>query len=187
MIHYRIKQVSDWLKHSLNWFVTKTDLYRNKTTGCLFEWLAESFIQLIYLKQWFIQEQSMWLSNWSIHLTDELKHSRTRIHRDKKNWVSLWASHWIVHWIDSFKTLIYSRRKQELKHFWAWIYSGTKQMVVFTSESLNHSFNRIKKCSNQKKFNSIDSKNKFRKETCYLLFRDAQLWNHFPWWSKNKN
>ncbi len=64
------------MKQSLKWFFTKTDLYRNKTTGCLFEWLAESFIQLIHSKHWFIQEQSMWVSNWSIHLTDELKHSR---------------------------------------------------------------------------------------------------------------
>ncbi len=162
--------MSESLNHSFNQFIQTHWLIQEQNNWLSFEWIIESFIQPIHSNA-LIQEQnnwlSLWVNHWIIHSTNLLKtlidlrtkqmtlihrfiqmiHSRTLI--DSR---SLWVNHWIIHSTNLFKT----SRSETTDSFWVtyWLIhkiicsetridSGTKQLTVFMSESLNHSFNRF--------------------------------------------
>ncbi len=131
--------------------VHSTDSFRNKASECLNETFTNTDSQgyndwlslwashwMVHSKHWLIQEQSIWVSKWSIQ-----EHRFTGIKR-----LAFIMSESLN---GAFKTLTYSGRKQELKHFWH-----------FWAE-LNISFNWIKKCLNQKNVIQSNNKNSGRK------------------------
>ncbi len=128
--------MSQLLNHSFIWFVQNTDSFRT-----LYEWVIESFTQLICSKHRFIQEQNKrWVSYWiilsydlfktlihsEVTMSESLNHSLNQF--IQKHWFiqeqkKRLMSYWIILSYDLFKTLIHSE--------------------VSWSESLNHSLNQF--------------------------------------------
>ncbi len=120
------KWLSLWMDH---WIIDSNDSFRNRASGCLYEWIIESLTQMICSET----EQV------AVFMNGSLNHWLKWFVQKQSKWLSLWMDHWIIDSNDSFRNrasgCLYEWIIESLTQM---IRSETEQVAVFMNGSLNH-------------------------------------------------